>query len=576
MSGQLASHLRERAPERGPDVLRGKGREWRQRHGLLELELPVVDAAREVRDSADRGRLLDHEGAAGVVAVTRHDDTGHQLGQGIGRGRPVERPGIVEERHIAALDQVAPKHDVGIGDRHDCVVIGVASTKEVQVHGATTDLDRRARVEDLVRWVDHYLAEVGRQRGFVACDPRSPGLAGERHERWAAGLPPDRRRPEDVVPECMVKVAMRVHDDRHRVGGEHPEVGNDLASLDMGRSGVDQQDRSVAQDGADVLVVELVAADEHAIADFDPGGHRAMVPRSPGAYAPVVPSIISRVTIADGTELLVRQWPAGGQADGPAAFVLLVHGLGEHSGRYEHVGEQLAGAGFDVAAYDQRGNGGSSGRRGHVDRWSQLHDDLQERLHAVRDAAEGRPIVLYGHSMGGLVVLGYLLTDRAGPDLVVLTAPGLDSTLPGWKQAAAKVLGRIAPTMPIPNSIDGSTLSRDPGVAEKVANDPACAHASTARFGAEGLAEQVRVRRDYGRLTLPTLVLHGLDDGLVPAAASEVLATLPNVERRTYPGLRHELHNEPEGPAILDEVMAWLRARIEGQPNTASGERPAR
>ncbi|MGZ8502333.1 MAG: serine aminopeptidase domain-containing protein, partial [Candidatus Limnocylindrales bacterium] len=122
----------------------------------------------------------------------------------------------------------------------------------------------------------------------------------------------------------------------------------------------------------------------------------------------------------------------------------------------------------------------------------------------------------------------------------------------------------------------GSTLSRDPRVAEQVAVDPRCTRASTARFGAEGLAEQARVRRDRAGLTLPTLVLHGLDDGLVPAVASEVLARLPNVERRTYPGLRHELHNEPEGPAILDEVIAWLRARIEAQPNTASGERPAR
>ena len=138
------------------------------------------------------------------------------------------------------------------------------------------------------------------------------------------------------------------------------------------------------------------------------------------------------------------------------------------------------------------------------------------------------------------------------------------------------MLGRIVPTLPIPNGIDGSTLSRDPEIAAKVAVDPACATASTARFGAEGLAEQARVRRDFARLTLPTLVLHGLDDGLVPATASEVLATLPNVERRTYPGLRHELHNEPEGWAILDEVIAWLRARIETQPNIASGERQAR
>lgn len=286
-----------------------------------------------------------------------------------------------------------------------------------------------------------------------------------------------------------------------------------------------------------------------------------------------MPSIVSHATTTDGTDLLVRHWPAdeteagGAWAGSPWASVLIVHGLGEHSGRYERVGDQFIAAGLDVWAYDQRGNGGSGGRRGHVDRWSQLHDDLQERLAAVRTAAEGRPVVLYGHSMGGLVVAGYLtLADRPEPDLAVLTSPGLDSTLPGWKKTLARVLGGIAPTLAIPNGIEPSLLSRDPSVGERVAADPACAPASTARFGAEALAEQGRVQRDCGRITVPTLVLHGLDDGLVPAAASEVLATVPGVERRTYPGLRHELHNEPEGPQIMDEVIAWLRERAIVQP----------
>jgi alpha-beta hydrolase superfamily lysophospholipase len=245
----------------------------------------------------------------------------------------------------------------------------------------------------------------------------------------------------------------------------------------------------------------------------------------------------------------------------PWASVLLVHGLGEHSGRYERVGEQMAAAGLDVQAYDHRGNGGSGGRRGHVDRWEQYHDDLAERLDAVRVAAADRPVVLYGHSMGGLIVLGYLLEERPNPDLVVLSSPGLDSTLASWKKALAPALSRIVPTFSLPNGVDGSTLSRDPGVAAKLGTDPIAAKASTVRFVAEGLAEQARVRRDYGGLTLPTLVLHGLDDGLVPAQASEILGTLPNVERRTYPGLRHELHNEPEGPAIVGEIIDWIRAR---------------
>ena len=299
-----------------------------------------------------------------------------------------------------------------------------------------------------------------------------------------------------------------------------------------------------------------------------------------------MPSIVSHVTTADGLDLLVRHWPpdeveAGGAWAGPPwASVLIVHGLGEHSGRYEQVGDQMTSAGLEVSAYDQRGNGGSAGRRGHVERWSQLHDDLAERLHAVRLAAGGRPVVLYGHSMGALVILGYLLSARPKPDLVVVTAPGLDSTLASWKKAISPLLGRIAPTLAIPTGIDGRTRSRDPEVAERVAQDRACATTTTTRFGAEGLAEQARVRHAYRGLgsTLPILVLHGLDDGLVPPAASEILAALPNVERRTYPGLRHELHNEPEGPTIVDGIITWLRERatLPPQLNTASGERLAR
>ena len=110
-------------------------------------------------------------------------------------------------------------------------------------------------------------------------------------------------------------------------------------------------------------------------------------------------SLIGRAVTSDGMELLTRHWPT---AD-PWASLLLIHGLGEHSGRYEHVGEQFASAGIDTHAYDHRGNGGSSGRRGDIERWSQYHNDHGERLAAVRSTSGGRPVVLYAHSMGGLV-----------------------------------------------------------------------------------------------------------------------------------------------------------------------------
>src|SRR4051795_4806197 len=152
-----------------------------------------------------------------------------------------------------------------------------------------------------------------------------------------------------------------------------------------------------------------------------------------------MPSVVSHAKAGDGAELLVRLWPAddadaGGELTGsPWASVLLVHGLGEHSGRYEHVGDQLAAAGLAVSTYDHRGMGGSGGRRGDVERWSLYHDDLAERLADVRASAAGRPVVLYSHSLGSLIAAGYLLTSRPKPDIAVLSSPALDSALPGWK-----------------------------------------------------------------------------------------------------------------------------------------------
>lgn len=263
------------------------------------------------------------------------------------------------------------------------------------------------------------------------------------------------------------------------------------------------------------------------------------------------------------------------------ASVLLVHGLGEHSGRYEHVGERLSAAGIDVGAYDLRGTGGSDGRRGHVERWSDLHDDLEARLEAVRSGAGSGPIALYGHSMGALIVAGYCLAEpeRPRPDLVVLSAPGLDSTFSAGKRALANVLGRAVPTHDIALDLPAAALSRDPSVGARMLDDAGCVKTVTARFGAEGLREQARVRAlARGGLGIPTLVLHGLDDGLVPHRASEAFEDAPGVERRTYAGLRHELHNEPEGLSVVDDVIAWLRERatLPEQPNTASGERRKR
>lgn len=272
-----------------------------------------------------------------------------------------------------------------------------------------------------------------------------------------------------------------------------------------------------------------------------------------------MPASVSRATTRDGTSLLVRHWPP--IAAPPWARVLIVHGLAEHSGRWAQVGELLASRGLDVTAFDLRGFGASAGRRAWVDRWSQLHDDLEERIAALRTAGP-EPVALYGHSLGGLIALGYVLDGRSEPDAVVLSAPALDSTIPGWKRLVAQTINRLAPTMAISNGLDATHLSHDPAVIAAYGSDPLNVHRSTVAFGVEAFREQQRVRRALDRLQVPTLVLHGGEDRIVPTPASEVLEGRAGVTRRVYDGIRHELHNEPEGPAILDEVVAWLRETV--------------
>jgi len=272
-----------------------------------------------------------------------------------------------------------------------------------------------------------------------------------------------------------------------------------------------------------------------------------------------VNSIVSRHAGSDGTELLVRHWPANGT---PWARLLIVHGLAEHSGRYDHVGLHFATAGIDAHGIDLRGFGGSGGRRAWVDRWSQHHDDLEHRIATLRSMAPGVPFILFGHSLGGLVCLGYVLDARALPDLLVLSAPAIAASIPGWQRALVTILSRVAPGTRVSNRLPRDILSKDPAVWTDYMSDPLNEHRSTVRLGAAALAEQRRVAAGLDRLAIPTLVIHGGDDRLVPTATSEPFAGRPGVERRVYPGGRHELHNEPERERVLDDVVAWIRANV--------------
>ncbi len=273
-------------------------------------------------------------------------------------------------------------------------------------------------------------------------------------------------------------------------------------------------------------------------------------------------SSVATVAARDGTPLLTRTWPTPGE---PWGSILVVHGLGEHSGRHDATGGRFAAAGLAAASYDQRGFGASGGRRAYAERWDELLDDVEDRLAAGRTA--GLPAAIYGHSLGGLVVADYLLSGRPRPDVAVLSAPALDGGNALLRGLAA-VLSRVRPTFAIANPWDAAQIARDPAPSVVADPDPLGATHTTARLGHQLFRAMDRVNARLhadGGFALPTLVVHGGDDHLVPTASTAFLERFPTTERRVHPGVRHEPHHDPfDGEPIVGEMTDWLRAEMGG------------
>jgi len=258
----------------------------------------------------------------------------------------------------------------------------------------------------------------------------------------------------------------------------------------------------------------------------------------------------------DGTAQLRRRW----QVENPTVAMLLIHGIGEHSGRYQHVGRFYADRGYDVATFDNRGFGESGGKRGHIESFSLFLDDIEERMDARRQL--GVPTVLFGHSLGGLMVASYLVESRPQPDLAILSSPALGAEVPTWQRVAAPVLGRVAPKLFVPSEIDGVGLSRDPAVQEAYAADPLLVAGATARLGFEIFNAMKTTNERLDRLSVPTYVLHGDEDPVIPQAASLPLRGRSNVTYRTWTGLLHECLNEPEQDDVMAEIDVWITDQL--------------
>ena len=279
---------------------------------------------------------------------------------------------------------------------------------------------------------------------------------------------------------------------------------------------------------------------------------------------------LSTLPVADGALLACYDWALPRHAT-PRGTVLLVHGLGEHMGRYDALAQDINRWGFAVRGYDHYGHGQSQGQPGTLPSDTRLLDDLAEmvdatREHMARSMAPGAPLILLGHSLGGLVAGRFVALNLRPVDALVMSSPALDPGLSPVQKLLLATLPRIAPNLCVSNGLDTRYLSHDDAVAQAYRADRYChdrVSGRLARFIADAGPATVA---QAARWTVPTLLLYAGSDHLVnPAGSRAFAAAAPPavVTAQVFEPLYHELFNEAE-PA-RSEVLALLRGWLDQQ-----------
>jgi alpha-beta hydrolase superfamily lysophospholipase len=264
-----------------------------------------------------------------------------------------------------------------------------------------------------------------------------------------------------------------------------------------------------------------------------------------------------------GTEIYFRRWlPDTGIQRG---VIVIVHGLGEHSGRYQNVVDQLLPEGYAIYALDHRGFGRSGGKRGHVDRFQDYEQDVKHLVELARQEQPGWELALFGHSMGGLIGLAYALDYPDTLDYLVISAPALAADSPRPLVMLMRIANRLYPRFTITRPGDGAGISRDPQVVQAFIQDPLFVPVSTARWAVEMLTTQQTVMARAGELRLPLLMVQGMADTVVRPDATIAFFERVASEDKTllqYPGYFHELHNDIGKEKPLGDLVAWLNQRM--------------
>jgi acylglycerol lipase len=264
-----------------------------------------------------------------------------------------------------------------------------------------------------------------------------------------------------------------------------------------------------------------------------------------------------------GLKFYSKGWAPDGT---PKAAVAFVHGLGEHIGRFAHVGAAFSAAGYALMGFDLRGHGRSDGPRGHTPSVEAYMQDIDLLLEHVHSRYPGLPTFLYGHSLGGILVLNYGLQRKPDLKAVIATSPALHAGLE--KQPAkvflAKVLGSLAPTMLMSSGLDTSMLSHDPEVERLYVSDPLVHDKVSLGFGKVMLGANQWALQHASEFPLPLLLVHGTDDQIAyPSSSQEFAAALGSKAKLVlWDHLYHETHNEPQKAEVLRTTIQWMDEQL--------------
>ena len=273
----------------------------------------------------------------------------------------------------------------------------------------------------------------------------------------------------------------------------------------------------------------------------------------------------------DGLNLFERQQRPDGSVK---AAVVIIHGYGEHSGRYDYVAEYLVCHGYAVYMFDLRGHGKSEGARAFVRSFESYLSDLTRFLDRVNEREGGKPVFLLGHSMGGTIVTLLAITQNLRVRGLILSGALLKASekISAPLHLFISIAGTIFPAFPVFKEINSNKVSSDPRVAKRYDDDPLVYHGKLLAREAREINRAIeRIQRQMEAISLPLLILHGTGDRLVDIEGSKQLyarAGSPDKTIKLYEGFYHEILNEPGKDRVLSDVVAWLQTRTQSEKET--------